>query len=177
MNSGPVWEESSGVRRATVGVVGSVVAATALLSLAEQIDRATHKMLWPHDNRFITDTEFAQAMRAIPGRAWIDVAGCEAGGLDDGVAAPNRLFTASSQVTEKSYENPAWHESVYTGTMVDQAINQGMADNNHDGHVSINEAFGFAWDQAPKVTAKQPRGPQHPSTGGGDATEWTLEPP
>ena len=142
----------------------------------QSMDGAVHEMLWPHDNRFITDTEFAQAMRSLRGRAWIDIAGCEAGGFDDGISSPTRLFTASSQVNEKSYENPGWHESVFTGLLVDQAINQGMADNNHDGHVSINEAYGFAWDRAPKITVQQSRGPQHPYTRGGDGTEWTLEP-
>jgi glycosylphosphatidylinositol transamidase (GPIT) subunit GPI8 len=143
----------------------------------QSIDGALHQQLWPHDNQFITDREFADAMRSVPGHIWIDVAGCEAGGFDDGVAAPNRLFTASSQVNEKSYENPSWHESVFTGMQVDQAIEQRMADNNHDGYVSINEAFGFAAAQAPQMTAHQSAGPQHPYTRGGDGTEWTLESP
>jgi hypothetical protein len=142
----------------------------------QTIDGALHQELWPHDNRFITDTEVANAVRAVPGRMWIDIAGCEAGGFNDGVSAPNRLFTASSQVTEKSYENPGWHESVFSGLLVDQAINQRMADNNHNGKVSINEAYGFAYAQAPQITRNQSAGPQHPYTAGGDGTEWTLEP-
>ena len=141
------------------------------------IDGTRHQELWPHDNQFITDTEFADAMRSVPGHMWIDVAGCEAGGFDDGVSSANRLVTASSQVDEKSYEYPAWHESVFTGMQVDQAIEQHMADNNHDGVVSINEAFGFAYAQAPQMTANQSAGPQHPYTRGGDGTEWTLESP
>jgi len=143
----------------------------------QTIDGALHQQLWPHDNQFISDTEFANAMRAVPGHMWIDVAGCEAGGFDDGVSGPNRLFTASSQVTEKSYENPPWHESVFAGMQVDQAIEQRMADNNHDGYVSINEAFGFAYYRAPEMTAQQSAGPQHPYSRGGDGTEWFLETP
>ena len=141
------------------------------------MDGALHQQLWPHDNQFISDTEFADAMRSVPGHMWVDVAGCEAGGFDDGVSGPNRLFTASSQVNEKSYENPAWHESVFSGMAVDQAIEQRMADNNHDGVVSINEAFGFADQHAPAMTAQQSAGPQHPFTRGGDGREWTLESP
>jgi hypothetical protein len=59
--------------------------------------------------------------------------------------------------------------------MVDEAILQRRGDANHDGRVSVNEAFNYAADQAPRYTAGQVQGPQHPVMAGGDGSEWFLE--
>ena len=136
-----------------------------------------HEYLWPHDNRFIADTEFGAAMRAVRGHVWVDVSGCEAAGFDEGVSAPNRLFTASSHAHEKSYEYPAWRNSVFTGLLADQAILQRAGDYNRDGRVSVTEAFRYAAERAPGITARQSKGPQHPYAAGGNGTEWFLDPP
>ena len=133
--------------------------------------------LWPHDNQFIADGEFAGWMRSMGGWLWVDIAGCEAAGFNDGIAAPNRLFTASSQENEKSYEYPQWKNSVFTGLLADQGTNQHKADYNHDGRVSVTEAFRMAAEQAPQITAKQSKGPQHPYTAGGDGSEWFMDAP
>src|SRR4051794_8979455 len=82
-----------------------------------QMGGTLHQQLWPHDTRFVSDTEFAQAVNRVRGRLWVDIAGCEAGGFDEGISSPNHVFTASSAVTEKSYEYPSWRESVFSGVL------------------------------------------------------------
>jgi hypothetical protein len=77
--------------------------------------------LWPHDNVFIADREFTNAMRAVRGWLWVDVAACHAAGLDDGITTgdTHRLFTASSQESEKSYEDPSKQNSVMGFMLID----------------------------------------------------------
>ena len=133
--------------------------------------------LWPHDNRFIADAELAEQVRRIQGLVWVDIAGCEAAGFDDGISGPSRLFTASSRETEKSYEHPDWRNSIFTGLEIDQAFLQGMGDADGNGKVSIQEAFAFAAERAPQMTRGQRRGAQHPVGAGGDGAEWFLDGP
>jgi hypothetical protein len=133
--------------------------------------------LWPHDNVFISDRELAEQVQRLRGLAWIDIAGCEAGGFDDGISSPTRVFTGSSQETEKSYEYPEWNNSVFTGLEVDQAFLQGRGDHDGNGKVSIQEAFAFAHERAPQITKHQKRGAQHPVSAGGDGTQWFLDGP
>jgi hypothetical protein len=135
---------------------------------------ALDEYLWSADNVFLADLELRQWIDRVRGRTWIDIAGCEAAGLDDGISGPNRLFTASSLEHEKSYEQPAWGNSVFTGLLVDQGMLQRKADLNGDGAVSIQEAFFVAADQAPRITAKQSHGPQHPLAAGGGDKQWYL---
>ncbi|MCU1450444.1 MAG: hypothetical protein JWP02_2614 [Acidimicrobiales bacterium] len=134
--------------------------------------------LWPYDNRFIPDSELAASLRQLRGWAWVDIAGCEAAGFDEGISAPSRLFTASSQANEKSYELSAdRHNSVYGYYVFDEAMNQGRGDANHDGLVSVSEAFNYAAQNAPSATSGASHGAQHPFVSGGDGSEWFLEPP
>jgi hypothetical protein len=133
-----------------------------------------NEYLWSANNQFIPNTEFGSYMSKVQGRAWIDVAGCEAAGFDKGISSPNRLFTAASRVTEKGYENPEWHESMWIGLSVDQGILQGAADENHDGRVSIQEAVRYGANKAPALTQGQSHGPQHPVLAGGDGDGWFL---
>ena len=136
-----------------------------------------HEYLWPYDNQFISDSEFVGAMHNIPGWLWVDVSGCEAQGFNDGISGPQRMFTSSSASNEKSYENPQWKQSVFTGLEITQSILQNMGDYNHDGHITIQEAFVYAAQRAPGMTQGQDYGPQHPYLAGGDGTEWFLDPP
>lgn len=135
---------------------------------------ALDEYLWSADNVFLADLELRQWIDRVRGRTWVDIAGCEAAGLDDGISGPNRLFTASSLEHEKSYEQPAWGNSVFTGLLVDQGMLQRKADLNGDGAVSIQEAFFVAADQAPRITANQSHGPQHPLAAGGGDEQWYL---
>lgn len=133
------------------------------------------EQLWPVDNNLISNDEFSNYMRAVQGRAWIDISGCESAGFDRGASSPSRLFSGSSQENEKSFEVPEWHESVWTGLTVDQGILQRKADQRGDGHVSIQEAVNYGATQAPQVTADQQPGPQHPYLVGGGGPDWYLD--
>ena len=79
------------------------------------------EFLWPHDNSFIPDTELASNIRALKGQAWVDISGCEAAGFDEGISAPNRLFTGSSRSNEKSYEIPELGHSVFSLLLAEKA--------------------------------------------------------
>lgn len=140
---------------------------------------ALDEFLWPHDNQFISDAELAGYLKGIGGNAWIAISGCEAAGFDDGVSNDQRVFTGSSLEHEKSYEYPQWSSSVWTGLFVDQGMLQGKADANHDGTVTLYEAYDYAARIAPQMTAGQQTGAQHPylSGGGGGGRERTLKPP
>ncbi|MDQ1372675.1 MAG: hypothetical protein QOJ09_13, partial [Actinomycetota bacterium] len=133
-----------------------------------------NEFLWSANNQFIANTEFGSMMSRLQGRAWVDVAGCEAAGFDRGISSPSRLFTAASQETEKGYENPDWRQSIWSGLSVDQGILQGAADENHDGKVTIQEAVRYGVRNAPNMTQGQSHGPQHPVVAGGDADGWQL---
>jgi hypothetical protein len=131
--------------------------------------------LWPHDNAFIADTELAGKIRQLKGQAWVDISGCEAAGFDEGISAPNRLFTASSRSNEKSYELPDMRQSVFTLLLVEQGLINGAADTNGDRRVSIQEAWGYAAHRAPQLTAGQSQGAQHPVMNGWDGTPLYLD--
>jgi caspase domain-containing protein len=133
--------------------------------------------LWPYDSKFIADAELSGTLKQVRGWTWIDIAGCEGAGLADGVTEFNRVFTAASQESEKAYEHPQWHNSVFTGLLVDFGGLHGQADRNQDGRFSIQESFNFAAAHAPAVTRNQKRGAQHPFMAGGDGTEWYLDAP
>lgn len=131
--------------------------------------RDGHEYLWPVDNAFFPDTSLATAMKKVRGVSWTDVAGCEAAGFDQDLSSKTRLVTASSAVSEKSYEYPPWRTSVWVGLLFDQGLRTAAADLNGDGHVSVQEAYRWGAPQAAKITSLQvPYGPQHPYRAGGD---------
>ena len=136
---------------------------------------ALDEYLWPSDNRLISDGELGASLRRVRGRLWADVAGCEGAGLDDGVSGPNRLFTSSSRESEKSYEDPQWQNSVFTGLMVDLGMLHGQASAGDDKRLSIQEAFAYAASQAPGITSRQKTGAQHPVLSGGGTQPWFLD--
>ena len=132
--------------------------------------------IWPHDNQLIPDTELAGYFRQVRGKAWIDISGCEAAGfLEPGVASPERLVTASSQANEKSYEWVEMRRSVFTYFAVQRGMLAGEADANRDGRVSVQEGFAFAAERAPRFTAGQAQGAQHPQIAGGDGAPLFLQ--
>lgn len=133
--------------------------------------------LWGSDNRFISDGELAASLRAVQGRVWVDIAGCEAAGFDDGLSSPRHLFTASSREVEKSYEHPEWGTSVFSGLLVDRGLLRKGAAADADGRISIQSAFAYAAEHAPTVTSRQSAGPQHPVIAGGDGSPWHLVAP
>ncbi|MCA1823117.1 MAG: caspase domain-containing protein [Mycobacteriales bacterium] len=139
-----------------------------------------HEYLWPVDNRLIVDTEIGNTLRALRGYAWLDFAGCEAAGFDEGLSSPQRLVTASSQADEKSFEWPEWRQSVWSGLVFDRAINYLDADDNNDRKVTIGEAVRYGVRAAPMLTRDQVYfgfSPQHPYVAGGDGRDWTFAGP
>lgn len=131
--------------------------------------------LWPHDNVFIPDTELAGKVHQLKGQAWVDISGCEAAGFDEAISGPNTLFTGSSRADEKSYEVPDLGHSIFTFLLVKKGMLDGEADANHDGRVSVQEAFAFAAPRAPQISSGQAQGPQHPVIAGGSGAPLFLD--
>ncbi|HVF14035.1 MAG TPA: caspase family protein [Acidimicrobiales bacterium] len=127
--------------------------------------------LWGVDNKLISDGEFAGRMRALQGLAWINVSNCEAAGFDDGVSSPTRLFTAASREDQKGYERYDTRRSIFTGLLTEAFLQK------PNGTVSIQEAFAYAAEAAPRQSAAGEYGPQNPHMAGGDATLWYLSSP
>jgi hypothetical protein len=142
--------------------------------------RNGHQLLWPVDNVYIPDTEVVATLGRLQGSSWLSFAGCHAAGFDDGLASPTRLVTASSQVTEKSFEEPDWGLSVWAGTLFDQALSRRLADADHDARVTLSEALTYAVREAAHVTRFQGEfgyGPQHGYVAGGLGAGWSLDAP
>lgn len=142
--------------------------------------RNGHQMLWPVDNGYVPDTEVVNTLGKLRGASWLNFAGCHAAGFDDGLASAHRLVTASSQVSEKSFEHPDWGLSVWAGTLFDQALSRKLADGNRDQRVTMAEALDFAVREAAHVTRFQSDygySPQHGYIAGGLGTQWSLDAP
>ncbi len=129
------------------------------------------------EGKLMSDREFTQWMSSVDGWLWANVTGCHSGGMDDGFTTAKKVFSASSQESEKSYDNPTAGNSVFGMLMFDQALHDGYADYNGDRRVSLQEAFHYAHVGAPEITYDQRKGPQHPAIWGGDNTEWFFSPP
>lgn len=134
-----------------------------------------HTYLWGYDNRFIPETTVGSLLGQVQGRAWFDFAGCESGAFDVGLSSPKRLFSASSQADETSYEQPEWKQSVWSGLVWDQAFLQGRA-GAPPGRATIGQMVAYGKTNAPRVTARQAAGPQHPVVAGGDPTQSLYAP-
>jgi len=136
---------------------------------------ADHAYLWSYDNRFLPETSVGAVLGQVQGRAWFDFAGCESGAFDVGLSSSARLFTGSSQASETSYEQPAWKQSVWSGLVWDQAFLKGGA-GPQPGRATIGQMVAYGKAQAPKVTANQEAGPQHPYVAGGDPSQSLYAP-
>ncbi|MCW2616171.1 MAG: hypothetical protein JWN08_3165 [Frankiales bacterium] len=133
--------------------------------------RDGHEFLWPVDNAYIVDTEVSRVLKANRGTSWTNISGCEAAGFDEGLASSRHLFTASSKVTEKSYEDPRTGFSVWSGMLFDEGLRDKAADRDGDGKVSVNEAFEYAAPRAATYTKNQkPHGQQTPQRRGGNGS-------
>jgi hypothetical protein len=131
-----------------------------------------HTYLWAQDNRFIAENEVRSRMSHVRGYSWLDVAGCEAGAFD--IHSQYRLFTASSRASETSYESPDWRQSYWSGLVWDRGFLQGYADDKGKARrATIGEMVTYGARQAPLLTRKGSRGPQHPVVRGGNGA-WTL---
>jgi hypothetical protein len=134
-----------------------------------------HTWLWSYDNRFISEATTGSVLRRVQGRAWFDFAGCESGAFDVGLHSAKRLFSASSQADETSYEQPDWNQSVWSGLVWDQAFLKGAA-GPKPNRATIGQMVAYGKAQAPRVTANQPAGAQHPVVVGGDPSQTLYAP-
>ena len=124
----------------------------------------TDEGLWPSDNRFIVDSELVRLLDPVRARAtWVSFATCNAAGFaDPGLARPGRILTFSSSEARKSYEHPAWGNSVWGSLVIDQAFGAGLGDLDGDGRVTVEEAFAWARPRAVETTNQQRYGAQDP---------------
>ncbi len=130
-----------------------------------------HEYLWPVDNAYLVDTEVARVLRANRGTSWSSFSGCEAYGFNEGLASSRHLVTASSKVTEKSYEDTGTGYSVWSGMLFAEGLRDKKADKDGDGGVSVNEAYQYAAPRATTYTRNQsPHGPQTPQWSGGNGS-------
>ena len=138
----------------------------------------TTEGLWPVDADYVTDTQVTGALARVQGHLWVDIAGCEADSFSPGLPGDRVLFSGSSELTEKSYEYPAWKQSVWSGLVFTLGIAQRQADADGDGRVTIGESLRYATYYAQKITRdQQPYGRQTPQVEGDPVRGWTLDAP
>lgn len=135
-----------------------------------------HTYLWSADNKFIPESAVSAQLGQLRGRAWVDIAGCEAGAFSAGIASRTRLFTGSSQPGRTSYEEPSWHESVWSGTVWDRGFNRGGAAGGRPFAATIGQMVRYGVRNTEQITNGQPAGQQRPFVSGGD-TAWRLDAP
>jgi len=139
---------------------------------------STQEKLWPVDRDFISDRTVAAVLKRGTGKMWVDIAGCEAAGFIEDLPSSRVLVSASSKRTQKSYEYPAWGESVWTGLLFDLSLSQGQADLNNDGTTTVGEALRWSQYWAQAITLRQrPYGRQTPQIKGDPVRGWTLANP
>ena len=126
--------------------------------------------LWPVDNAYLADNEVARVLKANRGTSWTSISGCEAGGFDEGLSSSRHLFTGSSTVEQKSYEDSKTGFSVWGGMLFDEGLRDKAADRDGDGRVSVNEAFNYAAPRAAAYTKNQAKGRQTPVLRGGNGS-------
>jgi hypothetical protein len=130
--------------------------------------------LWAADNRFIASPIMGGALGKVRDkRMWINYAVCRARGFNDaGTEQPGRVVTYAAPASELAYEDPDVHHSVLGEYEIMEGLIQGKADSNHDGLVSVQEAFTYALPRVLKRTDDL----QHPSMWDGFHTPFYLSP-
>jgi hypothetical protein len=116
--------------------------------------------IWAADNRLIIDGTVGREMnRVVAKHMWIDFSTCRAAGFNDyGMIKPGRILTYSSTVNEYSYESPGLHHSVFGWYLINVALYGKRGDVNHDGKVTVEEAYAYARPYVVRYTGYR----QHP---------------
>lgn len=134
--------------------------------------------LWPVDRDFVDDRVVEAVLARGSGRLWVDIAGCEAGSFAGRLPSARVLFTGASTGVQKAYEYPPWGLSVWTGLLLARGMDDGGADADGDGRVTIGEALRYATWYAQAITLTQrPYGRQTPVALGDPQRGWTLADP
>ncbi|MBC7638579.1 MAG: caspase family protein [Rhodoferax sp.] len=136
------------------------------------------EVLWPVDRDFVDDRVVEAVLARGTGRLWVDVAGCEAGSFAGRLPSARVLFTGASTGAQKAYEYPPWGLSVWTGLLLARGMDDGGADADGDGRVTIGEGLRYATWYAQAITLTQrPYGRQTPVALGDPQRGWTLADP
>ncbi|HEU5035138.1 MAG TPA: caspase family protein [Mycobacteriales bacterium] len=135
-----------------------------------------HTYLWSSDNRFLSETAVAGVLSRLRGHAWIDIAGCEAGAFDRHLHSRLRIFTGSSQPARTSYEEPRWHESVWTGFTWDHGFNRGAATGGQRYAATMGQMIRYGVRHTKSYTQNAQAGQQNPYYAGGSG-HWRLSAP
>ena len=126
-------------------------------TLADGDNESMDVEIWAADNRYILDGVLGREFGYIrANRMWIDISTCRASGFSDaGMIKPGRILTYSSYPGQYSYESPGLHHSVFGWYMIVDAMLSRYADTNHDGKVTVEEAFYWSKPYVLKFTANR----------------------
>jgi len=79
--------------------------------------------------------------------------GCFGGGIIDDISAPNRIIMTATNETARSWGGPVyscWSEQFMNALHGEKVNGEKVdADTNHDDHVSMKEAWDYAWNNDP----------------------------
>jgi len=126
-------------------------------TLADGDNETMDVELWGSDNRYILDGNLGREMGYVrASQMWIDISTCRSAGFTDaGMIKANRILTFSSYQSQFSFENPYLHHSVFGFYLINDGLIAKYADINHDGKVSVQEAFVWSKPYVINFTRKQ----------------------
>lgn len=113
--------------------------------------------IWAANNRYIIDGTLGREMNRVRAyRMWIDISTCRAQGFSDyGMIKTGRVLTFSSTPSQYSFDAPSLHHSVFGYFLIHVGMYLKGADSNHDGKVSVEEAFWFSRPYVVSQTGRQ----------------------
>jgi hypothetical protein len=118
--------------------------------------------LWLWDGHTVTPSQLADLFRPLhPASICFLMGQCFAGALADELLAEHRIIITSCGADELSWSSPGrpYDEFVYHWTCAiaghDENYQPIEADENHDGHITLDEAFAYAYhhDRRPETPA------------------------
>ena len=113
--------------------------------------------IWASDNRMILDGILGREMNRVrASRMWIAFSTCRAQGFSDyGMIKTGLVLTFSSTASQYSFDVPSLHHSAFGYFMIHAAMYLKAGDANHDGRVTVEEAFAYAKSRVYSQTGKQ----------------------
>jgi hypothetical protein len=113
--------------------------------------------IWAADNRYIYERELGVELGRINAyHMWIDISTCRAAGFDEpGMVKAGRILTFSSAESQLSYEAPPFHHSAFAWYEIYDGMYLKFADTNHDGKVTVEEAYAWSRPYVIRFTSKR----------------------
>ena len=126
-------------------------------TLADGDNESMDVEIWAANNRYILDGTLGREMGYVRAyQMWIDITTCRAAGFTDpGMIKAGRILTFSSYQSQFSFENPSWHHTVFGWYLINDGLIDKFADLNHDGKVSVQEAFYWSKPYVINFSKKQ----------------------